>query len=309
MWPSPKVRELAARFVPCADEEWSLRHAETAEGALFRRIAEQGHYAGQTEPSDTRQGLYAVAPSGTLLASCNSNDPEEVAEMLKKSLEAWEGMPDEKRWLGPEAAKEVARSPRAEDHYPEDGLVLRVRVRDLPRKVPPKDDWRKDASNLEYVWFTKEEAASLAAGGSEALARRLARFAFVDNARGQSEAYEDEQVEKAGLKLEGGAGSLRISGETRTSAEGRWPVKGEGTRTESTPQKRGIAVRITGTSAWDAKAGRFTAFQATAEGLRWGGTQYNERQDDLEEAPIRFTLELAGPQERMAPSAFSEYGW
>jgi hypothetical protein len=294
--------------VPCADEEWSLLHAETAEGALFRRIAEQGHYAGRTEPSDTRQGLYAAAPSGALLASCNSNDPEEVAGVLRQALEAWEGMPDEERWLGPEAAKQVARSPRAEDQYPENGLVLLVTVRDLPRKLPP-DDWRKDASNREYVWFTKEEAAQLAAGGSEAFARRLARFAFVDIARGQSDPYADEQVEKAELKLEGDAGSLRIVGETRTSAEGRWPVQGERDQAESTPQKRGVTVRITGSAAWDAKAGRFTAFQATAEGLRWGGTQFNERQDDLEEAPIRFTLALAGPEERTAPTAFWEYGW
>lgn len=48
------------------------------------------------------------------------------------------------------------------DRYPHGGLVLRAIARDLPREVDTRiDDWRKIAWNLDYAWFTREEALRL----------------------------------------------------------------------------------------------------------------------------------------------------
>ena len=89
---------LAASFVPAADEVWSLQHGQGVESKLFRTIAEQGHYAGRSKPSNTRQGIYAAAPSGALLASINSRDAGEVAGMLERALERWRELePAERR--------------------------------------------------------------------------------------------------------------------------------------------------------------------------------------------------------------------
>ena len=57
------------RFVPAADEVWHLQNRKDAECRLFQAIAEQGHYAGRSRPSTTRQGIYACTPSGRFLAS------------------------------------------------------------------------------------------------------------------------------------------------------------------------------------------------------------------------------------------------
>ena len=71
--------ELARRFIPAADEVGRLQSGKDEECQLFQKIAEQGHYAGRTKPSRTRQGTYAITPDGTLLISWNTNDPRVVA--------------------------------------------------------------------------------------------------------------------------------------------------------------------------------------------------------------------------------------
>lgn len=317
------MRKLAARFVPAADEVWSLQHAQTAEGELFRKLAERGHF-GRTEPSDTRQGTYAAAPSGVLLASANTNDPEEMAEMLRKALEAWDALPEGKRLLPDGEAARVAEGRRPSDLYPEGGLVLHVTVRDLPRGSPPaEDDWRQKAWNQDYAWFRRDEARTFLPGEPKAgdrhavpgsLLRRLARCHLVDQVRGESSPFDVGEVEKAELtaevlKASEGLVTLRLKGAARTSAEGLWPVSGEGDTARASPQRRGVEVRLSGRAVFNLKTGRFASFELLAIGTRWGGTQYNERQDDLGEAPIGFALTLAGEGERVAPNVLYEYGW
>ena len=87
----PDVVELARRFIPAADEVGLLQRKTSAgpEAEWFRTVAEQGHYGGRTVPTDTRQGIYAAAPSGVLLASINHSDPRRVADMLRKALAIW----------------------------------------------------------------------------------------------------------------------------------------------------------------------------------------------------------------------------
>ena len=57
-------------------------------GQTRRELAEQGHYAGRTRPTNTRQGIYAAAPSGVLLASVNTRSAERMAAMLEEALAA-----------------------------------------------------------------------------------------------------------------------------------------------------------------------------------------------------------------------------
>ena len=58
----PEVISLATcEFVPVAENCSYLQRQEDAKGEFFRLIAEQGHYAGRTQPSATRQGIYALS--------------------------------------------------------------------------------------------------------------------------------------------------------------------------------------------------------------------------------------------------------
>ncbi|MCA9320039.1 MAG: hypothetical protein KDB53_04855, partial [Planctomycetes bacterium] len=118
------MQELAKHFVPVADEVHRLQTGKDADCRLFQKISEQGHYAGRTRPSSTRQGTYAAAPSGVLLASINSRHPEAMAEMLERALNRWNELSEAERYGDDLSALESVW--RWERNYPEDGLVLRV---------------------------------------------------------------------------------------------------------------------------------------------------------------------------------------
>jgi hypothetical protein len=200
VWSDPEVVELARAFVPVTDEVHRLQTGSDPECRLFQKIAEQGHYAGQTYPSSTRQGTYAAAPSGVLLASINSNDAKAMAGMLRRALERWDVLSREERLLPNDPAGETAQIRRAEQFYPEDGLVLNVFSRDLPRgEATEADDWTAHAWNRDMAWFTRDEARTFlppeptGAGQRhevpEPIVRRLARLHLVDNVRGQTPAF------------------------------------------------------------------------------------------------------------------------
>jgi hypothetical protein len=302
--------ELAAQFVPAADEVYRLqdvRNGTDPECRLFQKFAEQGHYR---RHGATRQGTYAVTPSGALLASLNSNDPECVADMLRRALAKWQTLSRAERLLPDDPRKQVANIKRPERFYPEDGLVLYVASRDLPRaagKKPAKESWRQ---NQDYAWFTRDEARQFLSAEPQVGTRheiplpiihRIACAHLVDNVRGQTEPFEESGVEKARLVAEVTAVdanivTLRLEGETRAADE-------EG------PRKHGLEMRLLGKATYSLAKERFQTFEMVALGSRWGGTQNNSRHGDLDEAPIGLLFTLAGGStcERVAP-AFNQYG-
>jgi hypothetical protein len=323
------VLELMQGFIPVADEVHRLQTGRDAECRLFQKIAEQGHYAGRTQPSSTRQGTYAATPSGVLLASINSNDPVRIADMLRNARARWEKLNPNEQLLPvapPEATTDFRRGERL---YPEDGLVLRVNSRDLPRPEQPQQaqgrNSRANAWNQDFAWFKKEEARQLLperaevgqkANVPDALIRRIARVSLVDNVRGQTSAFGEQDVKKALLTsevvgVEGSVVSIRLEGETETGADGLWSIQGYRDMNNPSMQKRGFVMRLLGNAKYDLKTERFTAFEMVALGNRWGATQYNGRGSDLGPAPIgiAFTLSNGMPAERVAPAFLRAYGW
>jgi hypothetical protein len=322
------VVRLAASFVPAADEVGRLQRGQDDECQRFQVLAEQGHYAGRTQPSNTRQGIYAAAPSGKLLASINTRDPAAMAAMLRRALEAWEALPREER-LGPELP--AVAPPRWESRYPANGLVLRSVVRDVEREELP-DDWRAEAWNQDFAWFTAEEALALLPEpkvGAERvwpaeLARRLARCHLVDSVRGQTPAFQRHEVELAEIRsrvvrVTPERMELELLGSARTVARGRWPVGNFADQDTPLEQERGFACELLGRASYEFPfRGRFRpfgrgfeSFELVAVGTRLGGTQFNARGDDLAPAPmgVSFTLAGASPAERVAPALIWDYGW
>ncbi|MGQ0614937.1 MAG: hypothetical protein ACT4PV_14475 [Planctomycetaceae bacterium] len=315
------MQELAKRFVPAADEVGYLQSQRGPECELFRAIAEQGHYAGRTQPTNTRQGIYAAAPNGILLASINTRSPREMAAMLRRALVKWEGLLTEERLFASDPRERPEGRRRLEELYPEGGLVLRQVSRDLPRKGEAQPtDWRSEAFNLDFAWFRKEEARAMLPETIEAgqrhavpapLVRRLARLHLVDNVRGQTIPYDEKQVQEAVLSVEilavdGAMVTLRLEGRSRTLAEGLWAVEGTGRPVQTA---RGYDATLSGSARFDAAAGRFVEFELVAEGLRHGATQYNCRSDDPGPAPMGVVFTLADPTERVAPAFAWGYDW
>jgi hypothetical protein len=253
----------------------------------------------------------------------NTRSAERVALMLREALAGWEELGTQERTRALELDDDTAAPPvqgLGAERFPEDGLVLRVVSRDLPR-ASQAADWRADAWNMDHAWFQRDEARALlpaelvpgARGEAPvALVQRLARLHFVDNVRGQTLAFAAEDVGLARLEVEvvalaEGGCELRLEGETRAAAEGVWPVRGFDDAQSPGPQRRGVSTRLVGRASFDVARERFSAFELVALGERFGGTQYNGRGDDLEPAGIGFALTLAAADERVAPAHYWRY--
>src|SRR6185436_13026474 len=74
----------------------------------------------------------------------------------QRGLDAFAALAPEERRLDPATAKALAAGSRWRNKYPEDGLVLVVTTRDLPRDgdaASCSSDWNRD-----FAWFRKDEA-------------------------------------------------------------------------------------------------------------------------------------------------------
>ena len=250
---------MTSSFIPAADEVGHLQTGKDAECRLFQKIAEQGHYAGRTKPTSTRQGTYATTADGTLLASWNNNDAHYVARKLSEALAKWERLKAEGRQSAGESRLDSARLDRADRFYPEDGLVLKVNTRDLPRDKPLESRWA-NAWNQDFAWFTRDEARQFlpedVKPGQERsvprpLVERLVRLHLLDNVRGQTSPFPTAAVEEASLsvhikEVKDNLVSLGVKGSTRAVYRGKWPISGFRDMNQPSPQERGMKLDLLG---------------------------------------------------------------
>jgi hypothetical protein len=299
------VQKLAAEFVVAADacDRMQKESCQDADALLFRKFASQ-----RTVKKGNRggaQGHYAVAPSGELLASSSSANPQILVEMMKAGLAKWATLPREKRLL-PEAPDPTAAESwrRAEKLYPKDGLALRVVARDRKRERWPD-------SNLDFAWFRKDEARSLLPAEPkkgdqhdvpQGLVHRLAQFHLVDNVHAlnyttfPTKAIEKARITTTVVQVEGDLVSVSFEGETRTSIEGS--------------KKIGYAPKLLGRAKYNVKDQKFVSFELVAVGMRWGLGNCNQRHNpDPALMGIVFTIAGDSPAERLPPAFVSRYSW
>jgi hypothetical protein len=328
------LQELSALFVPTADQierpGKSLEDGTSFESRLVQKIKKQ------CDNLATYQGVFVAAPNGLLLAGSHEDmhDARKVEKLMRRAQEKWEKLSPADRLMSKEVfAKAVAELDDVErrSRYPQDGLVLSVICRDLPRSPRAGKPAGRNAYNQDYAWFRKGEACAFLPGQAirgakrdvpRHLVERLARFHFVDLVRGHTASFPQKAVEHAQLTAEvidvkGNLVSLRYKGRTRTSevhdgahSEGKWNAKGPGI---PEPQTRGVAARLEGKAAYDLKAEKFVSFELVVLSERWGGNAYNGRLDarDFGPAPLGIVLHLAGDSaaERVPPMFFKSYGW
>jgi hypothetical protein len=318
VWSDATVQELATKFVTVADEVSRLQRDQDADCRFFQGFCELGHYGGRTKPSNTRQGIYAVTPSGRFLASVNTRDGAEVAAMLRRALKLWASMPIADR-SGTTAAFDGDAVRRFERLRPTDGLVLRVYSRDLPRaKVTP--GWRGEAWNQDHAWFRRDEMLAMVPAAEVGAAcpfpaaalLRIARVHLVDNVRGQTTAHGAEHIvaqelEARTVRVDGDSQELEFAGRVRIERAGTWATRGYGAKSE---HRLGLDLQLLGGARFDRKLQRFVEWKLLAVGTRHGATEFNGRQDDLGPAPIGFAFALEPDDTtNVAPSMHWAYGW
>ena len=298
VWSDPDVLELTKKFVPAGDEINGILYQRGPEqAAFFKKIGAQGHYG---RPG---QGIYVATPAGKLLASTNQRDARVAAETLRKGLAAWESMKPEERLMARKPSPEPEGPAR---FYPRNGLVLQAFYRDLPRKSGEVKGFFAGMWNLDFAWFTREEARSLipdskVPGASktvpEKLARRLARYHLVDHVRGGTRPFTDDAVKRVELrfqvsKVKGDTMSLTIEGSSLADEKGGKTVTG-------------FEAKLQGQAEWDLRKEAFTSFRLLATGNRWGdNTIDNDRRDDMDAHPMGIAFRLAAssePADRLPP--------
>ena len=135
--------ELSKEFIPTTDEVWRLQGAQDRDAIMFQEMANKGHYR---KVGGSRQGIYICSPSGALLSSVNSLNPDVVLEIVQKGLDTWDQLPVHERKLPEDFTKDIEH--RWEDSYPEGGLILKGAKADLLSN-PPKFSERGDRWNMD----------------------------------------------------------------------------------------------------------------------------------------------------------------
>lgn len=309
------------QFIPVADNFSYTQNLSDASGEFFCLVAEQGHYGGRSLPTNTRQGLYACTINGELLASINTRDGNQVAEMMRQALQKWSQSVDQSAKQSP--AGYDNRANNWYDVYPEDGMVLNLYVRDLPHQSAQVDTrW-----NLDHIWFAADEVSGLIPGNPvtghsysfpQPLSRRIAKLHLVDIARGESPRWKSDDLKRVEMRLRVQQVTvdqidLYLEGTVRNEAEPSHNINPFTQQKADMP--RGVELELRGYLNYNRSAKKFDRFDATASGLRWGASTYNARFDDLGSAPIGFAWELAvdsnvgrtPPQAIFQPTIFNQY--
>lgn len=255
--------------------------------------------------------MYACTSEGELLGSINTRDAAPLLDVLEQSLERWRQRPA--GGASNDVPETYAVDPRLGWSYPENGLALKVTVRDLPRNSDEVDA----RHNIDFAWFTEEEVRSLVPGDArhgqtwrapDFFTRRLALRHFIDTVRGQSPGWRDDNLKEGDIRLtvesaEADLIRLRMDGRIHLEAEPTYETNPFSKLTVDKP--RGLNLTLYGMLAFDSRRRTVESFDAVATGDRWGYTTYNVRFDDPGPAPIGFAFELGSddPIERTPPAS------
>jgi hypothetical protein len=195
----PKIVSLLqTKFVPVAIDQFYQRQQKDAEGNFYRTIATQGPWK---DVDGTTQGFYIATADGKLLAFNNNRGPEPIKRLLEKSLRDFQPVAVSSIKPG-EADPRFARTP------PQGGLVVRVTAKVLGGYEETDDEWQKifqSALSRDNLWIRKDEHQALVRGELlDSLKHRIAQFHLIDNTRGEPQMWDDADIRKLDLRLDGG---------------------------------------------------------------------------------------------------------
>ncbi|MEO0479678.1 MAG: hypothetical protein AAF196_09380 [Planctomycetota bacterium] len=202
------LQSLRDHCIPVALDQAYERRQEDAKGEFYRRIAGQGprkDFRGST------QGFYLATADGELLMYNNNRRPELVARLVRAALERFDAAAETRPAAQP--IEDGEPDPQWSPEPPDGGLVLRTHTRVLggyPERAEspePRREWRRimeTALGRDNCWLTREEHRALASGEVPGSAiRRIVRFHFVDNTRGEPPMWRANEVESLEFERDG----------------------------------------------------------------------------------------------------------
>ena len=279
-------------------------------------MANNGHYR---KIGGSRQGIYVCTPSGILLSSINSLDPDKVLENINEGLDKWNNLSLKDKQI-PEGIIPKARH-RWEDSYPKYGMVLKSTKIDL-LSDPPFQSNRSDRWNIDHIWFNKDETRFWLPENPkkgdlyvlpDIIINRLFCFHFVDNVRGQTLPFAPQEIKEANIKVEvqnrnENLVEIKIEGNSSAVAKGPW-LLGNNDWTPDYELDHSLETNILGHATYDLDLHIFTQFEMVAIGNRIGRTENNGRKNSPESSYIGFLFNLAGDSytDKIAPAFVDLY--
>ncbi len=218
----------------------------------------------------TAQGFYVMGAEGSAFGFNNNRSVERVVGFATKGLASFRNASLVKVAI-PEP-KDVQPKP------PAGTTVLRVYSRILP--VPKGSDPANENVQRDHFWVLDGE---LGATVSDALIRRVCRFAFVDAIRGEPDFWQTGELKTSSFRI---VLPGLLKGEfTMATADG----------------KRGIEGKFE--AEFSASGGRVSAFRGYAEGTAWGSGTYTPGAPEGK-FPIKFAFVMAPrSKDTVAPQA------
>lgn len=290
-------------FIPVVENVSGLQSSDDEKGRLFRDIAVQGHMKDRSRPGVSHQGIYTFTADGQSLGSGNPLEAEKTLTLLREALSNWEQL---------EAGDEKALQFKPDEDsygYPEDGAVLRLTARDLPRSNGPayaegQERFARTWNN-DFLWLSPSDVRALIPGSltvgiihevPHALLHRVARFHLRDIVRGEPGVWGPDAVEHITLMAE----VVRRDGNSVTLVyNGHVVLEEHGDFRDSHKPidwafDNSLDAAIIGEAVWNDVSGSFERFDLLVAGQRAGAHRYNARTHDPGPAPIGFSMELAG---------------
>ena len=270
-------------FVPVCTDDWYTRRRQDDEGNFFRRMATAAGRKG--DGGDTRQGIYVFAADGTVLGFKNAgHDPKVMKKVFVDALAKFQQLPEAQRSAGKIRVPAHGEfDPKYTRQLPKDGLVLRTHARILEKKgdtyQPGTCELQGgDKASRDYVWFTKEEVATLLPSVwevghnypvPEKLTQRLARFHYIDNTRGEPQFWKKSEIRDNQMSLSVIAVSpeqveLQLTA-TVTLA----------TKADLAKADRGFEAQSIGWIKYNRTKKEFEQFDVASIGLHWGDHFHN----------------------------------
>lgn len=295
---------------------WRLQRSNDLDARFFQKMADEGHYQ---KAGGTRQGIYVCSPSGKLLSSINSLNPDHVLETIQLGLEKWRSLTEKEKLL-PEGVS-ISTNHRWENSFPSGGLFLKTYNIDLFTD-PPLSSTRSDRWNMDHVWFSsiekmewlpKEPNIGDIYTVPKNISDRLFRFHLVDNVRGQTLPFAIEEIKNGQIQIKVEAitkmvAKLSISGSSRAVAKGEW-LMGENDWKPYYLLDHGMSTRLKGYAEVDLEKKKFNEFEMVALGFRYGVTENNARfsSPDSSFVGFLFTLDDKSDGNRIPPAFVDVY--
>ena len=299
VWSDSRIIKISKELIPTTDEVWRLQTKKDADALIFQEMANSGHYRGE---GTTRQGIYICTPSGKLLSSINSLNPDEVLEKIRYGLELW-NKKDNSEKISKEKI-DIKVKHRWEDSFPNDGLILESFNRDLFSDPPKKDD-RNSRWNMDHVWFNKYEARKwipsepkigLTYKVPEIISNRLFCFHIVDNVRGQTIPFAPQELKNSEIivlvtDVRESIVDITIKGSSVAKSDGPW-LLGDNDWKPKDLLDHGMSSEIFGKATYNLKQNKFTDFEIVSIGKRFGKTEHNSRINFPDTSYVGFLFQI-----------------